>query len=403
LLTELAKEGRTVILTIHQNRSDLSESNVLLLARGGQVAYSGPGKDVLTHFKNAGFECPIQADPADFMLDLITIDLRHGTREADTRKRADELISTWSANAAANRTTSEISTGASNAKENAFCARPMAPFMVAFPTLYRRSMLNLWRERNALVARIMNIVPYGALIALFFAPLHTDYQALLTRMGLIQLYCFLYYMGTLNNVAHLPLEKRVLDQEIEERAYSPIPFFASFTLIELPLTIVASLIMTTIATFPLGIKSAEVFLSMSFDSFALITCGESLALAMNSVISDSRLTLSITNIFISIAQTMAGILNVNMPTWLQRVNYISPLTYVSRNLMPYFFRGVTFDCNPEDVLSSGACRKIHGDDILRLYRFNYDPKVQLAILAGVVVGYRVFAFLVLCLAKRSWR
>jgi hypothetical protein len=358
---------------------------------------------MLSHFRDAGYDCGTRTHPADLVLDLITIDLRDSEREAASRERVEKLISTWS-------TTNSSGDDKKVASETVFevCEddthhiKSPAPFSTALPILYRRSALNLWRERSAMIARIMNVVPYGLLIALFFTPLHTDYQAVLTRLGLVQLCCFIYFLGTLNNTAHFPLEKAVMNREVEERAYSVIPFFVSFTLLEIPFSIIASVLAAALAAFPLGVRSAEVYFAMAFDTFALISCGESLALALNSVISDSGLTLSITNMLICVAQTMAGILSVDMPGFLKAINYISPLPYVARNLMPYFFRGVVFDCSPEDKLVGGECVQTKGEDILRLYDFDRNPRVQLAILAGVVVGYRLFAFMVLYLRKRTW-
>lgn len=312
LLAELAAEGCTVILTIHQNRSGLAGTNVLLLARGGYVTYSGRGEDMLSHFRDAGYDCGTQTNPADFVLDLITIDLRDSEREAETRKRAEKLIFMWSDQTSDSEGDDGITPSKrvyESSEDEAHRVKSTASFSTAFPILYQRSALNLWRERSAMIARIMNVVPYGILIALFFAPLHTDYQAVLTRLGLVQLICFLYFIGTLNNTAHFPLERAVMNQEVEERAYSVAPFFVSFTLLELPFTIIASLLAAAIAAFPLGVRSAEIYFAIFFDTFALVSCGESLALALNSVISDSGLTLSITNMFICVAQTMAGILS----------------------------------------------------------------------------------------------
>src|SRR5258706_152899 len=74
VLLGLAAEGRTLILTIHQSRSDLFEhfGNVLLLARGGSPCYAGPGSNMLPHFAALGYTCPTTTNPADFALDLIT-------------------------------------------------------------------------------------------------------------------------------------------------------------------------------------------------------------------------------------------------------------------------------------------------------------------------------------------
>ncbi|KAF2663360.1 pleiotropic drug resistance protein, ABC superfamily [Microthyrium microscopicum] len=404
LLTELAAEGRTVVLTIHQNRSDLFATNVLLLARGGQVGYCGPGKDMLPHFRDAGYECSEQTNPGDFVLDLITVDLRDDRREVESKKRVERLLSIWSAKEKEHSDKKSASAEVWSISDDAkvFVKSP-ASFTIAFPILFHRSALNLWREKNAMIARIMNVVPYGLLIALFFAPLHTDYQAILTRLGLIQLVCFMYFMGTLNNAAHFPIEKPVMNQEVEERAYTVVPFFVSFSLLELPFTLVASCLAAVVAAFPIGVRSAEVYFAMFFNIFAMLSCGESLALALNSVLSDSGLTLSVTNVLICIAQTMAGVLSINMPKFLRDINRISPITYVAGNLAPYFFRGVVFDCSPEKKLPGESCIQTKGDDILQLYGLDHNPRVQLAILAGVMLGYRLFAFVVLYLRKRTWK
>jgi ABC-type multidrug transport system ATPase subunit len=406
LLMDIASSGRTVILTIHQNQSDLFATNILLLARGGHVIYSGPGNEMLPYFQDNGYECSERTNPGDFVLDLITVDLRNAEKESETRKRVETLISKWNEKSQITSATPEEKTPSTEvlyiSKEDELFRKSTASFMTAFPILIHRSGLNLWREQNAMIARIMNVVPYGILISLFFAPLHTDYQDVFTRLGMIQLYCFIYFMGTLNNTAVYPMEMTVMYQEVSEQAYTVSPFFVSYTVLELPFTFTAALLTAIASAFPLGIRSTEIFFAMFFDIFALISCGESLALALNSIIPDSGLTLSITNTLICIAQTMAGILSINMPSPLRGINYISPLKYVAGNLSPYLLSGISFDCPPDEKASNGSCVLTQGDDILKLYKLNYNPKIQLACLGAVVVGYRLFAFMVLYLRKHNW-
>lgn len=97
VLQGLANEGRTLILTIHQARSDLFKhfGNVLLLSRGGWPVYAGPGKEMLGYFIRNGYECPRHTNPADFALDMITIDLQQEEREAESRERVQKLIDKW--------------------------------------------------------------------------------------------------------------------------------------------------------------------------------------------------------------------------------------------------------------------------------------------------------------------
>ncbi|KAI0486722.1 P-loop containing nucleoside triphosphate hydrolase protein [Xylaria cf. heliscus] len=98
VLQGLANEGRTLILTIHQARSDLFKSfgNVLLLARGGAPSYSGPAKAMLEYFATLGYHCPRHTNPADFALDLITVDLQEEQREAESREKVRRLTESWS-------------------------------------------------------------------------------------------------------------------------------------------------------------------------------------------------------------------------------------------------------------------------------------------------------------------
>lgn len=47
----------------------------------------------------------------------------------------------------------------------------------------------------------MQVVGYGIVMALFFAPLKQDYYSIQTRLGFIQEVSPLYFVGVLQNVA----------------------------------------------------------------------------------------------------------------------------------------------------------------------------------------------------------
>ena len=95
VLRGLALEGRTIILTLHQTRSDLFQafSTVPLLARGGDVVYSGQTSGMLHHVGPVGFKCPETTNPSDFALDFIIVDVRKISSEAITGEKVNALIS----------------------------------------------------------------------------------------------------------------------------------------------------------------------------------------------------------------------------------------------------------------------------------------------------------------------
>jgi ABC-type multidrug transport system ATPase subunit len=97
LLKTLAEKGRTVICTIHQPRSDIVPlfDSIFILARGGHVVYDGPPSDMIRHFGSLGYDCPPLTNPADFAIDISSVDLRASDLEETSRARVHFLIDSW--------------------------------------------------------------------------------------------------------------------------------------------------------------------------------------------------------------------------------------------------------------------------------------------------------------------
>jgi len=87
-LINLAKnDGRTIICTIHQPRSNIfSLFDMLLLLSEGQVVYFGPASNAISYFSKLNFVCPNFANPADYLLDISSIDSRTEENNEFTKK-----------------------------------------------------------------------------------------------------------------------------------------------------------------------------------------------------------------------------------------------------------------------------------------------------------------------------
>jgi ABC-type multidrug transport system ATPase subunit len=181
VLKTLAEEGRTIIMTIHQARSDIFKSfhNVILLARGGSAVYSGQVQHMLAHFQKLGFECPHTTNPADFALDLITVDLQQEDKEKASREKVQRIIQEWDAlQQPLLKTTSQIATPA----ELSSLKRRMNPFCVTFPLILQRSAINIARNRDIIWSRTMQVFGIGILSAVFFALLQSNAESIQSRM-----------------------------------------------------------------------------------------------------------------------------------------------------------------------------------------------------------------------------
>ncbi|ROT38353.1 ABC transporter [Sodiomyces alkalinus F11] len=476
VLRGLAMEGRTLILTIHQARSDLYKhfGNVLLLARGGIPAYAGPAGEMMTYLNRLGFDCPSHTNPADFALDLVMVDLQQADREAASRVRVKRLVDAWEAHVQAaiarqesgasgivhesrltpvkeadegtpgmtltptidkrqhhtkqpivsdggslggatdpakrvcpqhGRVTTETCqspnrTIVATPAELGALVRKRAPFTSAAPLLIQRALINFRRQPPLLLARTMQVVGLGVVLTLFFAPLENDLISVQNRMGFVQQVGSFYFVGMLQNVAVYPAERDVFYREDDDGVYSVEAFLASYTLLEIPFEIISCLIFGVLAVLAVGFpRTAEMYFVSVFCCFAIVSCGESVGIMFNTLFSHTGFAVNLTSIFLSLAQTMAGILSIDMPGFLQALNHLSPIRYAARALAPFSLRDVTFSCTESQKLPTGECPIQTGQDVLDLYQLNANASVNIAALAGCAVAYRVVAWVLLRLIR----
>ncbi|KAJ5103718.1 ABC-2 type transporter [Penicillium argentinense] len=402
VLQALAAEGRTLVMTIHQSRSSLFDnfSQVLLLARGGYPVYAGPGQEMLAHFAAAGHECPRTTNPADFVLDLITVDLQQEDREIMTRERVRKLIASWAdATLQLGRAASKIATPA----ELGSLRRQMLPFHITFPLVLYRSFLNFWRQPPLVMARSMQIVGIAIIMALFFAPLKNDYPSVQSRMGFIQEFAALYFVGMLQNIAIYPNERDVFYREEADNCYSAETFILSYTTIEVPFEIASALLFGVLAAYADNLKrSVQMFLISSFNCFCIISCGESVGIMFCTLFSHVGFAVNVTSILLSISTILGGVMSLNVNDVLQGINHLSPIKYAIANLAPYSLHGQQFYCSASQRLANGKCPIETGDQILDLYNLNKSGPMNIMALGVCTIIYRFVAYAFLR-AMRSHR
>ncbi|KAJ6092503.1 hypothetical protein N7486_007792 [Penicillium sp. IBT 16267x] len=394
VLHGLAAEGRTLIMTIHQSRSDLVShfSQVLLLARGGYPVYAGPGQQMLPHFAGLGYDCPQTTNPADFVLDLITVDLQQADREAVTRERVQNLISCWSDAALALDSASQIATPA----ELGSFRRQMLPFRITFPLVLHRSFINFRRQPRLVMARSMQILGIAIVIALFFAPLKNDYAAVQSRMGFVQEFSALYFVGMLQNIAIYPNERDVFYREESDNCYSAETFILSYTIIEVPFEIVSALVFGVLAAYADNMKhTVTMFLVGAFNCFCVISCGESLGIMFCTLFSHVGFAVNVTSTLLSLSCTLGGVMSLNVNQVLAGVNYLSPIKYCIANLAPYSLQGQHFDCSATERLADGNCPITTGEQVLKLYNLDKNGPMNIMALGVCTIIYRFVAYVFL--------
>ncbi|KAF9467409.1 P-loop containing nucleoside triphosphate hydrolase protein [Collybia nuda] len=398
VLHGLANEGRTVIITIHQSRFELFNKfgNSLILAKGGGVAYSGNPSDMIPYFNNLGYECPSNYNPSDWVLDLVSVDLRDSEVEEISRKKINQILKAHKPREYLDEK-SGFTLDTTNSKQ-------MAPFYIAFPILLQRGMINLRRQPNLAVARIGQVLGLGIILALFFAPLGRTYEdASVNIVGAVQEILPFYFIGMLQNVALYPTERDVFYHEHDDRAYSVEAFFAAYNFFEFPFGVIAALLFSLLGSIAVDLRrTVGMYFIIALNCFCIVSCGESLGIIFNTFFPSTGFALTITSVVLSIGQFMSGLMSVDMPGFFQGINYISPLKYATANMLPYTMRGMVFTCNDSQRLPDGQCPLRTGEQVLELYKLNINPAPMLGALVATTIVYRFVAYVVVKVARTDF-
>jgi len=141
---------------------------------------------MVQHFASLGHACPSTTNPADFVLDIVSVDLREEKNEAVSREKAQNLINQFAVTQQSEKLALRNGPKAEELGLAGLEGRDHAPMRVAVPILLRRGLLCFKRRPDLAAARIMQMVGLGFFIDLFFAPLKTDYVSLQNRLGVVQ-------------------------------------------------------------------------------------------------------------------------------------------------------------------------------------------------------------------------
>ncbi|KAL2507106.1 ABC transporter G family member 15 [Forsythia ovata] len=202
-IKNVARDGRTVISSVHQPSSEVfALFDDLYLLSGGETVYFGEAKMAIKFFAEAGFPCPSRRNPSDHFLrcinsdfDIVTATLKGSQRLREThRAAADPLMNLATADI------KSVLVGKYKNSEYAKKARSriqdissiegldfvtikgsQARWWKQLSTLTRRSFLNMSRDVGYYWSRIVIYIVVALCVGTLFYDVGTSYTAILAR------------------------------------------------------------------------------------------------------------------------------------------------------------------------------------------------------------------------------
>jgi len=204
--------GITVICTIHQPQYKvfMTFDRLMLLSRGN-IVYDGPTDGVRAFCARKGYQVPANVNPADAVMDVATdMDI---DEERLRRRRAPQL----------DRYRDRGVGG----------FREVAPRLVQFRILAKRSFIMATRRRNEFLLAIFQTILNAVLIGTVYLNLSTQASKSQTRMAAL-FYCCTN-QGTFGAISSLNVfasDRIVALRDRNAGAYHALPYYASRMLVE---------------------------------------------------------------------------------------------------------------------------------------------------------------------------
>jgi len=292
-LRKLASHQRTVVSTIHQPRSNIYMLfDYLCLLAEGRVMYFGPSRDAVTYFAGLGFNCPSQFNPADYFVDLLSVDQRDPGREVRAKARIGFLGDVA-------RSRQDGLDPAEVEDDENFVVESIEGSQKKFNStwpheiyyLCQRSFKLMSRERASNYARAGQSLVFSILLGVIWINIGRDLDPDDPDLGLIQAINGVLFFICINQafgaafavIFVYPLERAVLLRERASATFRVSSFMISKSLVSIPKNVVFIMVFSLITYFMIGLRaSAGAFFIYFVVLFlcALVAEGATLTLAV---------------------------------------------------------------------------------------------------------------------------
>ncbi|XP_076099071.1 ATP-binding cassette sub-family G member 8-like [Mytilus galloprovincialis] len=401
-LAKMSRNNRTVIMSIHQPRSDIFElfDRVMIMTKGN-VVYNGEAAKMVDYFTNLGYPCPHLTNPGDYYIDLVTLDSSSEETEKSSRQTMENLLQNYTQKRSV---VSEQDISVHTEEEvpmmdmlnmiNKFSQSP--GYFRQFSVLFRRCTRNILEDYLNLSAQFIQAFAMSFVVGLVYYKLAYGQSNIRDWFGLMYILAALYpYMVILDVIAQYHNERNYLYCELEDHLYAIGPYYFAKIFSELPLHTFYVIVYVIPAYFLAGLTNdVSVFFQVFGLLYLMIYCSRSLAMLSSAILPNFQLSCFFAQTFFSMFIMSAGFfINLdNIFSGLQWVSNISYLKWGFQGLVYAEIPKLTFECS---VNATVPCIE-NGDQAIVLYALDGGSVLEsvLAIL-GSIFAYLLLYFICL--------
>lgn len=426
-LRSIADRGRTVICTVHQPRSSVFElfDKVLVLSEGNMVYFGDGGMAAVDYFSSLDFPCPRLYNPADFFVDISSVDSRSADAAKSSSKRLRKLTEAFDRNLRGGLETSikasaeaHVSTRVKGEEAESRGRRCLIfgedpRYTTGFWSQLRWTLQRCWvletRDVLGLVTRLLGACVFSLLIGLIWSNVDGNTpEGVQALNGAIYIVLINSSFGALTTVIFtFPFEKLVVGRERVAKMYRVSTYFIATQLVKLFLDLVTMVLFSCVCYWLIGLRdSAEAF----FKFLAILFLGTSTAgavgLAAGAIMPNARAAAAVAPVVIVISLLFGGYLvsSDQYPDWLEWLSYTSYMRYAYQAAVQNEFLGTTRECSGSSCpIDAGGDGKIQGQEICDFYGACGQPEwLNYVMLVLLQLFFRILAYIFLRINKPKY-
>ncbi|XP_008056300.1 ATP-binding cassette sub-family G member 8 [Carlito syrichta] len=414
-LSRLAKGNRLVLISLHQPRSDIFRLfDLVLLMSSGTTIYLGAAQHMVQYFTAIGHPCPRYSNPADFYVDLTSIDKRSREQEVATREKAQALAALFLEKVRdlndflwkAEPRELDVGTcaGSPDLPQDSSClpapAKPPGAVQ-QFTTLIRRQISNDFRDLPTLLIHGAEACLMSLTIGfLFYGHGGIQLPFMDTAALLFMIGALIPFNVILDVISKCYSERAMLYYELEDGLYTAGPYFFAKILGELP-EHCAYIVIYGMPTYWLANlrPGPEPFLLHFLLVWLVVFCCRVMALCVAGLLPTFHMASFFGNaLYNSFYLTGGFMISLNslwtVPTWISKVSF---LRWCFEGLMKIQFSKCDYKMQMGNFTVS-----VSGDKILSAMDLNSYPLYAIyLIVIGISAGFMVLYYVSLRFIKQK--
>ncbi len=420
LLKSLARShSTTIVASLHTPSMKIYElfDEIILLARGGQLIFSGSRIGALKFFARLGFKCPNFQCPADYFIEILS-DQENCSKlvQAFRRRQSRRIDRVDDFNRAADRPNSRGSLAdefpAVPLPESGRLLKPSTdqPYFHQVRWLAHRNFLQFQHQRANLALRIAQYFILSFFVGLLYYQCGIGQNSIYGRLAFV---FFILSMSSLmiivNSVMAINEERQLFDREHAIHLYRVSAYFLTkaFFHVETPLQFPLTIILGLPGYYLIGLQTEPAKVATFILILFLFTLSNSsLAFILAASTSSPLLSIILTPLVVVPSMVTCGFfINLaSLPPWIQWFPYISPFYYAFLALLNNEFQGLKLICERDDEFIPAFafdqeykyCPFQDGESVIDLFGLpRHSITLDAMAILALAIFYRILAYFVL--------